>query len=353
MTAPPPPNDPPPWTGRDIVIALFFVYGFWLALSSQVLHSSGFFDWLYGPETVALCYPNDKGTEPTPEQQEATQTRVALLAGPIAGQLDVVVREARHLAQIRLGPWIEAAAFLFRALTVPVVFFIFSGVTPGRIGLTTRQLWRNVLAGAGVWVVVAPLVFGINILVVSLYSRIDPDAVQEHQLTRLALQQPTGAEWALLIFTAVVAAPVIEETVFRGALQPWFAGQPAGGVASMVAAFAVSMAMRQAQIFEAIRRHGDGLLPAVMPGLFVLALVPLYALVARHRRRHDAPAVFGTSLLFASMHAAVWPTPVPLFVLGLALGTLASRTGSLVGPIVLHGLFNAITCVFLVMGWVG
>jgi membrane protease YdiL (CAAX protease family) len=38
---------------------------------------------------------------------------------------------------------------------------------------------------------------------------------------------------------------------------------------------------------------------------------------------------------------------VPLFVLGLALGTLAARTGSLVGPMVLHGLFNGVTCVVL------
>ena len=87
-----------------------------------------------------------------------------------------------------------------------------------------------------------------------------------------------------------------------------------------------------------------------MPALFVLAMVPFYWSVARRPPRPDSAAVFGTALLFASIHAAVWPTPVPLFVLGLALGTLASRTGSLVGPMVLHGLFNAVTCVMLLVG---
>jgi membrane protease YdiL (CAAX protease family) len=352
MTDPQPPNNPAPWTGLDLLIALFFVYFFWPALSSQVLHSSGFFERLYGPETVALCYPKDRDAEPPAEDGDAARTRVALLAGPGAAQTDVVLGEARRMARIRLNSWTEAVAFPFRALTVPVVFFALSGVPPRRIGLTTLRFWRNVLAGAGVWVVVAPLVFGINGLALFLYLRIDPDAVQEHPLTRLALQPPTNAEWALLIFIAVVAAPVIEETVFRGALQPWFAKKPSGGAAAMAAAFGVTMVMRQTQVFEALRHHGNGLVTAVTPGLFVLALVPLYLLVARRPTLPELPAVFGTALLFASMHAAVWPTPVPLFVLGLALGTLASRTGSLVGPIVLHGLFNAVTCVMLLMGWV-
>jgi membrane protease YdiL (CAAX protease family) len=54
-------------------------------------------------------------------------------------------------------------------------------------------------------------------------------------------------------------------------------------------------------------------------------------------------------VLFAAMHSSVWPTPVALLVLGLALGTLAARTKSLVGPIVVHALFNAVTCVGLLL----
>ena len=57
--------------------------------------------------------------------------------------------------------------------------------------------------------------------------------------------------------------------------------------------------------------------------------------------------IFGTALIFAIFHANVWPTPVPLFALGLALGYLAYRTQSLVAPIVLHGLFNGVTALAL------
>jgi hypothetical protein len=62
---------------------------------------------------------------------------------------------------------------------------------------------------------------------------------------------------------------------------------------------------------------------------------------------HGPHRGYNTSLLFACIHTSVWPTPVPLFVLALGLGVLAQRTRSLVGPIVLHGLFNGISCVQL------
>ena len=40
--------------------------------------------------------------------------------------------------------------------------------------------------------------------------------------------------------------------------------------------------------------------------------------------------------------SAVWPTPIPLFGLGLGLGWLAYRTRRLVAPVTLHVLFNAV-----------
>ena len=57
--------------------------------------------------------------------------------------------------------------------------------------------------------------------------------------------------------------------------------------------------------------------------------------------------MFASSALFAAVHSFAWPSPVALFVLALGLGWLAHRTRSLVGPIVLHGLFNAVSCVLL------
>jgi membrane protease YdiL (CAAX protease family) len=64
---------------------------------------------------------------------------------------------------------------------------------------------------------------------------------------------------------------------------------------------------------------------------------------------NTARAIYGTAALFAMFHVSAWPSPVPLFVLALGLGWLAYRTQSLIGPMVLHGLFNSVTVVVLVI----
>jgi membrane protease YdiL (CAAX protease family) len=331
-------GEPPPWTGRDILVALILVYVIWPGLSFQLLTLTGLVRTPHTP-TVASERPAEETSRP-PEDSEGETTK------------DSKNAPDKDILKIRANLWAHVLAFPLQAATVPVVFYVLSGVSAARIGLTRRQLGRNLLSGLGAWLIITPLVFGINVLVAYLTRLLDPGSVQEHPLTRLATGGATPMEWVLLVFSAIVIAPVLEETVFRGVLQPWFAGFPNGGAAAMAAAFLVTVTMRQAQLVEAFRQGGAGLLTAVMPGLFVLALVPFFLFVARHPPRPESPAVFGTALLFASVHAEVWPTPVPLFVLGLALGMLAVRTGSLVGPMVLHGLFNSVTCVLLLAGWV-
>jgi membrane protease YdiL (CAAX protease family) len=328
MSGPRPPNEPAPWTGLEILLALFFVYLFWPALASRAVISSGFAARLYGPG-VADAY--------APEAEQAAHEAEAA--------------DARRLLRIRLNLLASALAFPFQAVTVPVLFYAMGGVSLARLGLTRQRLGRNILAGLGACLLIAPLVFAINFLATYLFQRFDPSAVQDHALTMLARDRASGLEWTLIVFTAVVIAPVLEEIIFRGVLQPWFAGFPNGGAAAIVIALAMALTLRSNQIAEALQHQGAGLLTAIMPGLFVLVLAPFYQSVVRHPPWPDSPAIFGTAVLFASFHASVWPTPIALFVLGLALGQLAARTGSLIGPMVLHGTFNALTCVMLAAGW--
>jgi membrane protease YdiL (CAAX protease family) len=54
-------------------------------------------------------------------------------------------------------------------------------------------------------------------------------------------------------------------------------------------------------------------------------------------------------LFFAAMHSPVWPSPIPLFLLGVGLAWIRYRTSSLVGALMLHSLFNAVTALALVL----
>jgi membrane protease YdiL (CAAX protease family) len=63
----------------------------------------------------------------------------------------------------------------------------------------------------------------------------------------------------------------------------------------------------------------------------------------------EVRAIYATALLFGAFHAAVWPSPIALFVLGLGLGWLAWRTQSLTGPIFVHALFNAVASAVLLL----
>ena len=61
-------------------------------------------------------------------------------------------------------------------------------------------------------------------------------------------------------------------------------------------------------------------------------------------------AIWSSAALFGAIHITVWPTPIPLFVLGLPLGYLALRTGSWISCAAFHGLFNGISTLYLLLG---
>jgi membrane protease YdiL (CAAX protease family) len=110
---------------------------------------------------------------------------------------------------------------------------------------------------------------------------IDPLA---HDTLRRLADEPRDVWWVLLILTAVVGAPIVEEVIYRGLIQ--------NGIARLTRAPLVS--------------------------------------------------VVGTSLVFALVHyGAVSAHALPtLFVLSLAFGVAYMKTGRLGVPILMHAVFN-------------
>ncbi len=296
---------PVPWTGAEIVLVVLLAWIFWPSAVYAALKGLDFEHWYYGADT--------------PEIQK------------------------------RLGLWVSTLALPFQVLTYPLVFSAFSRVKLDQLGLTTRRFGRNVAAGAAVLLVLAPVVFAFWQLVRFLSRGGGDQSIEQHSLEVLSQQHLYTSEWIMLFFTAMIAAPLHEELTFRGVLQPWLAARRWGGHAAMLGALLLALSTRSERLLAAWPESIYSVIEAAAPILFVLALLPLYLAVWVTSRTPLDPALFGTSLLFAYVHVSVWPTPIPLFVLSLGLGELACRTRSLVGPIVLHSLFNGISCVQLLV----
>jgi membrane protease YdiL (CAAX protease family) len=299
-----------PWGPREVAVVVGLYFGLGTAVMLTLYHS-GFYQALYGREQVEA---------------------------------------ASQLTRIRMGLWAEVFSCPLQVLAVPFALHRMCGARPWQLGLTTRRLGVNAGVGVLAWAVVTPLSLGLNLFVLYLYGLSGSPGTHEHAFAQAAKQGLSPTEWVLLVTAATTAAPVREELTFRGVLQPWFAKHAWGGAAALGAAFVFAL---MGVGWDNVAGHAfqsAGLVAAdFAPVLFVLVLVAAYPAVRRLSRTPEALALFGTSALFSAVHSNSWPEPVALFPLALVLGWLAARTRSLAGPIVVHSLFNAVSCVILIL----
>ena len=201
--------------------------------------------------------------------------------------------------------------------------------------LQTRSL-REISLGIFAFLIITPITFAVHLLVTALVLAFG-GTVDRHPLQDFSTATPFSI--ACFIVTACVVAPIMEEAIFRGILLPW--AQRRRFRPWLIFALAVVMLIA-----------GKGL--SHIGTLFFLAdLTVVMACCAGGRQvwrkwpPRTASAVFSTAALFGAMHAAVWPTPVPLTVMGIGLGILTVRCGNLRPAIVVHALFNGVTVLAL------
>jgi len=219
-----------------------------------------------------------------------------------------------------------------------------SRTRPKHLGIT-RWRWRPALALAYIsYIVVTPIVMGLQLLATKAMELIDGPS-QPHLFQQFVETINSPSVWVLVVMYAVVIAPILEELIFRGIMLPWLAERRWGGWAAMAAAIAIgaselvsSIANRQAWNWA--------------PLAFALGASAIGALLTwpRAGEQWARRAIIGTGLLFAMFHITAWPSPIPLLVLGMALGWVMHRTRSLVAPIALHALFNATSTMILLIG---
>jgi membrane protease YdiL (CAAX protease family) len=311
-------DKPVPWTGLEIGAAFFLTRLFWQNLVAIGLIDLGFFPWLYGWERPIDLESMD----------------------PIAkGQMNL---------------WLTLTIFPLNIATIVFIFRLGSGTQIKELGLSICRPRENLCLACLHWLAITPLVFGVGFLASLVYFALMGSKPESHPLEQLAEQSPTMLNGVLIGLSALVAAPVFEELMFRGVLQPWLAQRDWGGHLGMGVAGIIALAT----VISSFHDHGELTLPLMVgklsPILFVLAMVPVYLYVDRVLRRwipdrNGVRGIFATALIFGMVHSPIWPTPIPLFVLGLAMGFLAYRTQTLLAPILLHTLFNAVACLTLIL----
>lgn len=159
-----------------------------------------------------------------------------------------------------------------------------------RIGYAPRRLPRGLLIALMSFPAVFLLMQGGGILLEAFYQLIDLEHPPAHELLS-AMEEVAAPARAAMIFGAVVAAPLFEETFFRGHIQSLLARRCTGPIG-----------------------------------------------------RWSAVAL--TSLLFAAVHPS-WTAPL-IFMLSLCIGYVYERTGNLWAAILIHALFNlSSTLIFL------
>lgn len=343
---PPPARAPRPlWNGVAVLAAvgLFVLFNLAVGLVQAGLISAGFFQRLYGPD-----FPLDSPPNPDTAHKAAANIRYL---------------------------WSSAVAFPFQVLAIALLPRALRVANPYH-----ARGWRlAVVVGYLTWLIVTPAAFCVFVLASIGHQALTGQGPEKHPLTALG-NGAGGLEWSLFVLQTVVIAPVLEEWLFRGILLPWLAQKrpvpPLGQFTVppdrrptlvLLAAFAVGTAftlgeawrLEPDRVRQAFATDPAATIAYLAPAAFFLALVPFDLLLPRLgwvRRRlrvrseQQVRAVWASSALFAAAHAHVWPSPVPLVVLAVGLGYLYLRTRSLVGPVVVHGLFNAVSATYLLLG---
>ena len=260
-------------------------------------------------------------------------------------------------------------------LTLTVVLwtlfgFLFArrGTRPAHYGLTPARWPANLALGLLAFILATPIILGVHLaMTLAAPTRTSP-------VVEIFKRDVFAWEWLLLANSLVVAAPLLEEIVFRGILLGWLRRASLAGhlaIVMMTVGVAASAGVYFTDpqdkttvfdlspvLFASLLAVGYGFQLCRLARLFQLGEEEIQAWQPdpTEMRRSDEPsldawkeananlAIYGSAMLFASFHSPAWPAPIPLFLMGLVLGALARRTQSLIGPIAsLIALYGSVT----------
>ncbi len=207
------------------------------------------------------------------------------------------------------------------ALGIGLLWFRYRSKATGRI--FPSRLLRDLGIGVVAFVAVVPPIFWLMSFLVQIIP-------YKHETLEQIKDSPTAFVLLATYFSAALAAPVGEEFFFRFALQSWL----------QRLRFPDFPVHRFATIYGDFTPDNPTILASggcQSPDSADLAIGDPTPLDSRALKL--LPIVV-SALLFAAMHIGQGPAPIVLFLLGLALGYMFYKTGSILTCIVLHACLN-------------
>lgn len=219
------------------------------------------------------------------------------------------------------------------------------------LGLSCHRAGPDVLLGYLSWLIFGPALYALHGGVEWTFRWFHLD-FERHLLERLLRGVNPPLEWTLIVISAVVVAPLLEELLFRRLLLGWLMKSLWHSQLFAAVLLVVAQLNLVVEVFPELQPWLQPNPQRAWAAGFLLVMLLLYALAMllpwrSTQRRQRFCALYVAALVFAILHP--WPTSIALFVLGWLLGLLAQRTQTLWPCVVLHILFNGASCLVLAL----
>ena len=313
------------------------------------------------PQEPGLKAPEEPGSRPP--------------AGPAAEEAESLPHGLSLIELMSIQGGLNAAFILL----LPFLARLTSGARLRDLGLSSRGWPQQAGIGLVAVLFLMPIVYTVQVACVSyLDMPVREMEKHKHPLEKMLMEGLSPGVAALAVLTAVVLAPIFEELLFRGFIQSWLVklfnqvtdrprpasshrgvSAPSPEQASMLdpapgevsqpgTETAMSLTDPAADRFRT--QDGGDIPPRESIRLGDSTPRPPESCDSRSSPGSGigtGVAIVITSFVFAILHAAQWPAPIPLFLLAIGLGVVYQRTGSLIAPICMHAVFNGFSTLML------
>ncbi len=265
----------------------------------------------------------------------------------VAGGFFAALAQGREMSLFEL---MGATSLVNLALLVllPLCLALLVGARAAHFGLLTSHFGQDLIQGIFAGLLFTPLVYALQLLAVQVW---EPTA---HPLLEMLQKDRSWPVVLLAITSAVILAPLAEEFMFRVILQGWLDKQAYRAVEPTSAEVAPMPVEAPAEpLFDNLENPWAA--PSVRPIAWSDAMTQPESLTAEPiemvppevARTAGPLPILITSVVFAGVHFAQWPAPLPLLLLAIGLGILYRRSGGLVAPAAMHATFNGISTLLM------